>query len=51
MSAIHSLKTLSDNALNGAIKQLSFSGDWPKRLRQLLVERDRRNGKKRNTNR
>ena len=34
---------LSDNALNGAIRQLSISGAWPIRLRMLLNERNRRN--------
>ena len=33
---------LSDNALNGAIRQLSISGAWPIRLRMLLAERNRR---------
>ena len=33
---------LSDEALNGAIRQLSISGAWPIRLRELLTERNRR---------
>lgn len=48
MSAIASLQTLSDTALAGAIRQLGMNKDWPSRLRELLVERDRRNGKTRN---
>lgn len=45
---MNSLKTYSDTALNGAIRDLTFNRQWPTRLRELLVERDRRNGKKRN---
>ena len=48
MSAEAMLTTLSDEALAGAIRQLSFNREWPSRLRQLLVERDRRNKKRRN---
>ena len=33
------IRTFSDDALNGAIKSLSFSGEWATRLRQLLAEK------------
>jgi hypothetical protein len=39
MSAAAMIRTFSDEALNGAIKSLSFSGDWPSRLRELLAEK------------
>jgi hypothetical protein len=44
----HTLTTYSDTALNGAIRDLTFSRQWASRLRELLVERDRRRGKTRN---
>lgn len=46
MSALSMIRELSDEALNGAIRQLSFNHDWPLRLRQLLIERDRRKAEK-----
>ena len=51
MSAENSLQTYSNEALAGAIRQLSMNREWASRLRELLVERDRRNGKTRNPSR
>lgn len=48
MSAIDSLKTYSDEALNGAIRQLEFNRAWSTRLSQLLAEKNRRLRNKRN---
>lgn len=43
MSALDTIRSMSDQALNGAIRQLSYGDQkWPLRLRQLLIERDRR---------
>jgi hypothetical protein len=42
------IQSFSDEALAGAIRQLAMNRDWPSRLRELLIERDRRNGKTRN---
>jgi len=42
MSAINSIRTYSDQALNGAIKSLSLSNEWWQRLHILLKEKQRR---------
>ena len=43
MSAETTLTTYSDLALNGAIRSLSFRGQWwPERLEALLREKKRR---------
>ena len=39
MSAAAMIRTFSDEALNGAIRQLSFNHEWPSRLRELLAEK------------
>jgi hypothetical protein len=41
------LKTVSENYLNGSIRQLEASGDWPERLWELRSEIARRNSKRR----
>jgi hypothetical protein len=42
MSASTSIRTYSDEALNGAIRQLSLGHDWWQRLNLLLKEKQRR---------
>jgi len=42
MSAIHSIRTYSDAALAGAIRQLTLSDQWAQRLSMLLKEQTRR---------
>jgi hypothetical protein len=42
MSASSSIRTYSDEALNGAIRQLSLGNDWWQRLNLLLKEKQRR---------
>jgi len=42
VSALSSINTYSDEALNGAIRQLSFNGQWANRLHALLMEKKRR---------
>jgi hypothetical protein len=39
MSAAAMIRTFSDQALDGAIRQLSFNGEWASRLRELLAEK------------
>ena len=41
------LKTVSDEYLQGAIRQLTLSGEWPKRLWELRREASRRSSKRR----
>jgi len=41
------LKTVSEEYLHGAIRQLAASGDWPKRLWELRREAARRGSKRR----
>jgi hypothetical protein len=36
------IRAYSNDALNGAIRQLEISGDWWKRLHMLLMEKKRR---------
>lgn len=47
MKAGEHLKTVSDAYLHGAIRQLSASGDWPSRLRELRREAARRKSNRR----
>jgi len=42
MSAIDSIKTYSDAALSGAIRQLEFGNQWANRLHVLIREKQRR---------
>lgn len=39
------IRSYTDHALNGAIRQLSFGPTWANRLHELLVEKSRRERK------